>query len=95
MHISRPSNHEVKHLSKGELADQLLPNETYDTALPQQWVNGCLERGFDPRPHIVWLYKEPYTVFGTPFALTVEAHTALQSIIHADNGKQNQPSIAS
>jgi len=83
MLISLPRNNEVTHLSKGDLADQLIPNETYDTALPQGWVNWCLTRGFDPRPHVVWLYKDSHAVCGAPLALTVEACDALEALRRA------------
>lgn len=32
------------------------PDKTFDTALPQQWVNRMQERGFDPRGHFVTMY---------------------------------------
>ena len=32
--------------------------ETFDYALPQDWVNKMTERGFDPRGHFVTLYPK-------------------------------------
>jgi len=39
-----------------ELAEQTYPGVTFDTALPQQWVNRMADRGFDVRGHFVTLY---------------------------------------
>jgi len=39
-----------------DLAKACYPNKTFDTALPQQWVNRMQDRGFDPRGHFVTLY---------------------------------------
>jgi len=42
--------------STGELAEHKYPGKTFDTALPQEWVNRMQARGFDPRGHFVTLY---------------------------------------
>lgn len=39
-----------------ELAEETYPGQTFDTALPQQWVNRMQDRGFDPRGHFVTVY---------------------------------------
>lgn len=39
-----------------EAAEARYPGRTFDTALPQQWVNRMTERGFDPLGHFVTLY---------------------------------------
>jgi hypothetical protein len=63
---------EIPHwMSKGELAAEIYPHITYDTALPQDWVNKCQSLGFDPRPHFVWGYP-PGSVMGQPLPLTKE-----------------------
>lgn len=38
------------------LAESRYPGRTFDTALPQGWVNNMTNRGFDPRGHFVTLY---------------------------------------
>jgi len=63
----------------GELAERLYAGMTYDTALPQPWVDWCQERGFDPRGRVVWGYPNNR---GIPLPLTVEALIALISISH-------------
>lgn len=60
------------HMTKGELAALVYPTITYDTALPQNWVNRCIELGYDPRPCFVWGYHDK-TVMGQPLPLTKEA----------------------
>lgn len=59
-------------ITKGELAKQVYPHTTFDTALPQGWVDGCQELGFDPRTKFVWLYPEG-SVVGYPAPLYLEA----------------------
>lgn len=56
----------------GELAEQLYPGMTYDTSLPQEWVNYCTARVFDPRGQVVWLYPDR-DLLGIPAPLTQEA----------------------
>lgn len=58
----------------GELAAQLYPDLTYDTALPQQWVDLCIDRGFDPRSRVIWGYPNGW---GKPYPLTAEAALGL------------------
>lgn len=62
--------------TKGDLIDLLNPQVTFDTALPQDWVNHITKMGFDPRGQVVWSYPKG-TVFGLPMPLTQEARTAL------------------
>ena len=59
-------------ITKKELADSIYGHLTYDLALPQSFVDYCLERGFDPRPDIVWLYA-PNDLIGFPAPLTLDA----------------------
>ena len=65
--------------TKGELATELYPTMTYDTALPQNWVNMCMEKGFDPRFSVVWGYPAD-TIMGRPFPLTLEADEFLSEL---------------
>lgn len=39
-----------------ELAEAKYPGRTYDTALPQLWVDKMNNRGFDPRGHFITMY---------------------------------------
>ena len=59
-------------VTKGELASLVYPTVTYDTALPQGWVNQCIADGFDPRPCFVWGYPDG-SIMGKPLPLTAEA----------------------
>lgn len=54
------------------------PGWTYDTALPQTWVDRVHEAtGIYPTTlGIVWSYS-PESIFGAPFALTPQAHILL------------------
>jgi hypothetical protein len=61
-----------KDMTKGELAALVYPSITFDTALPQDWVNRCMDLEFDPRPCFVWGYPAG-TVMGRPLPLTAEA----------------------
>ena len=65
--------------SKGELAKLVYPDTTYDTALPQDWVNAVTKQGFDPRPVVVWGYPKG-SIFGMPLPLTVEAEAELERV---------------
>lgn len=46
------------HETIGEAATRLYPNTTFDTALPQPWVDRLCDRDLDPRGHFVWLYEK-------------------------------------
>ena len=60
-------------MTKNEIADEKygMKGITYDTALPQSWVNECAEKGFDVRPHFVWIYEDGNTL-GKPGPVTQE-----------------------
>jgi len=49
-----------------ELAEQTYPGVTYDTALPQPWVNLMRDRGFDVRGHFVTLYSKDTVPYMAP-----------------------------
>ena len=64
-----------------ELAEQTYPGVTFDTALPQQWVNVMAERGFDVRRNFVTLdpkdsvaYMAPITTEGIRMAAIVASN---------------------
>lgn len=72
-----PREDDLEGISVGELAEQLYPGETIDTALPQPWVDWCMSRGFDPRGQVVWWMN---SIVGQPAPLTVEAALGLAAL---------------
>jgi hypothetical protein len=73
----------TRNLSKGEIADAMFPNETFDCALPQSWLHAMRARGFDAAPHFVMLYPKdgneycaPITPEGIRMAAIVATYTA-------------------
>lgn len=75
-------------MDKNEVTERMWPGVTFDTALPQPWVNaimaedaywvGCDHGKFDPRGQIVWGYPKG-SLFGLPLPLTIEAMCFLYS----------------
>jgi hypothetical protein len=64
----------------GEAARYCYPNITYDTALPQEWVNAMQQEAeFDPRGCVVWGYPKG-TVMGIPLPITREAADTLADL---------------
>ena len=57
---------------KYDLSAELYPGITVETALPQDWVNACAERGHDVRPHVVWAYPQGGSIYGHPLPITEE-----------------------
>lgn len=51
---------------------------SYDTALPQPWVNKITALGFDPRGQVVWGYPKG-SIFGIPVPLSPKAAHKLLS----------------
>ena len=49
-----------------ELAEKTYPSVTFDTALPQEWVNRMAYRGFDVRGHFVTLYPKDSVAYMAP-----------------------------
>jgi hypothetical protein len=49
-----------------ELAEQSYPGVTFDSALPQDWVNAMENRGFDVRGHFVTLYPKESLSYMAP-----------------------------
>jgi hypothetical protein len=65
-------------MTKGDLADKY-DIGTYDTALPQSWVDQCVEHDFDPRGVVVWAYP-----LSMPYPLTIEAELEIDRIFGWD-----------
>lgn len=61
--------------TKQQAAERVLgtrkEGESFDCALPQSWVDEMATRGFDVRPHFVWLYPSD-DIFGYPYPITQE-----------------------
>jgi hypothetical protein len=66
----------------GEVASTVYPEMTYDTALPQEWVDAVTRRGFDPRGHVVWGYPKG-SLGGQPYPITV---TGLEGLCRLAGG---------
>lgn len=75
-----PSETELNNETVGEIATRLYPNETFDYALPQDWVDVMLNRGFNPCGKVVWGYRPGY-FHGFPLPLTQEAMLMLMNIV--------------
>ena len=58
-------------------AELLYPGITFDTALPQEWVNNLLDHGDDIRGKVVFAYPEG-CVFGIPYPITTEGANILR-----------------
>lgn len=52
-----------------EEIDQIIDAQTFDTALPREWVDSMKKLGEDPRNHFVWAYDEG-SVFGRPASVS-------------------------
>ena len=76
-------------------AEALGVTDTFDTALPQGWVDELrafvrtLPTGdtWDPFGQYVWLYDKESPIFGRPFPLTPDADSALQLYIESKGDK--------
>lgn len=73
------------HITKGELAEQLYPGQTWDGALPQPWVDQHWA-AFEAATGIenfcggfIWLYDDRAPLFGRPAPLHTEAAEWLQA----------------
>jgi len=49
-----------------QAAEERYPGVTFDTALPQQWVNIMANRGFDVRRNFVTLYPKDSVAYMAP-----------------------------
>ena len=64
-----------------DAAERLYPGITFDTALPQPWVNWARDdKGVDVRGQFVWGYDKKAPAFGRPLPLTAEANQFLEDI---------------
>ena len=67
-------------MNKGDLidADPYLATHTYDTALPQDWVDAVYQvTGTYPAPLFVWVYDEDARFWGRPYPLNDDAKEVL------------------
>ncbi len=71
-------------MTKREAAERVLGNATWDSALPQQWVDAVVSKTEceynDVLAHFVWSYDHGAGIFGRPCALTSEANMLLERI---------------
>jgi hypothetical protein len=73
-------------VTKGEAAELVLGKETWDAALPEDWVKWVareLVGKFDRHAiccGLVWAYDRHASLFGRPCALTVQANSVLQAL---------------
>jgi len=64
----------------GEMLRFSYPGRTFDTALPQEWVDNVTARiGVNPVGHVVWLYPSG-SIFGHPAPTDVEGMLLLGRI---------------
>ncbi len=68
--------------TKGDLIALVNPQVTFDTALPQDWVDEATYLGFDPRAQVVWAYPKG-SCWGMPMPLTAEARAELTALNQA------------
>jgi hypothetical protein len=70
-------------MNKFELTEQLLEGITYDTALPQDWLDEIVRITNEDYHEVlfsfVWVYEEGY-IYGRPFALTELGNRVLADI---------------
>jgi len=69
-------------------ADKAFPGMTYDCALPQAFLDDCLNNGFDIYGQCVWVYQDMsgFFLFGKPGPLTRAAaeHFKAQEIEYTE-----------
>ncbi len=67
-------------VSKDEAA-KLLGIKSFDTSLPQDWVEYCHKKlGVNPVPHVVWSYDT--SRFGNPVGITREGRILVTILDH-------------
>lgn len=55
--------------------------ETFDTALPVNFLHGIMDRfDYNPGGHIVWAYERPHNIFGKPVGLTDKGKETVAAI---------------
>ena len=68
--VIKPTRNDCEGKSVGDIMARFFPDmKSFDYALPQPWVDYCIDQGFDPSGKCVWSYEGPLT-FGAPFFLT-------------------------
>lgn len=81
-----PRFDELGSVSKGELAKRLFPQLTYDTALPQSWLNDAvISTGMEYSQllsTVVYLYP-PSHRYGIPAALTRETFQVIKKALYS------------
>ncbi len=83
-----PLRVETRGQTTAEIADRLYFGITYDTALPQLWVDEYARYGYNPVGDFVWIYPEGY-IMGMPGPLCQEAKIKLEQTITKINKQQN------
>ena len=78
--------------SADELATAMYPGLTFDTALPQGWVNQMMTE-FDPRQRFVWAYPEGYGFLGIPLPVTLTAYTDFTGNVVAPATKEEMYAV--
>lgn len=63
--------------------------QTFDYALPQNWVDDMVARVGDPRGHFVWLYEKG-SCFGVPRPVT---HEGMHQLMRYNLSKGTQYSV--
>ena len=69
-------------ITKGERAKFLYPHFTYDFALPQEWVNEMVKKGYNYDTVVssfVWGYSGESDNFGQAFPLNLNACEMLEN----------------
>ena len=67
----------------GKLAAAGIETASFDTALPQDWVNAMSrQHNYDPRGKVIMLYVSGTDCFGQLFGLCQEWHDELQEILN-------------
>jgi hypothetical protein len=86
--MKMPTDEQARELefTTEELAGLLYPGITFDTALPQDWVDLTHTYGFDPRGTVVWLYRKG-DIFGRPQPLTMDSYRSMIFIADAEKKK--------
>jgi hypothetical protein len=56
-----------------EAAEKLYPGMTFDTALPQTWVNFMTKMWWNPVGYFVWGYPKEHSVMGAAAPISIKA----------------------
>jgi len=72
-----------------QAAERMYPGVTFDTALPQPWVNEMADLDMDVRGNVVWGYPENST-FGFPLPVTTDGALMVYSAYCQHLGRLRQ-----